>query len=186
MLLFFIFLKCWLIVCCTTGKYIFFKFKFAVFFFEKCWLIICCAAGKDGDPRCGAAGAEDTAQRRVSIGKKCSKKITITIEEKGRKNYEKRKIMKTTRYWRYCAAQSEYRRKKVAKRTITIGEKERKNYENDKLQKILCSTEWESEEKKVAKTNKNIGEKERQIMKTTKYWRYCAAQSEYWKKSPKN
>ena len=59
-------------------------FKFAVFFVvvEKCLLIICYATGKDGDPRCGAAGAEDTAQRRVSIGKKRSKKITITIGEK--------------------------------------------------------------------------------------------------------
>ena len=28
------------------------------------------AAGKDGDPRCRAAGIEDTAQRRVSIGEK--------------------------------------------------------------------------------------------------------------------
>ena len=33
-------------------------------------MIIYFAAGKDGDPRCRAAGIEDTAQRRVSIGEK--------------------------------------------------------------------------------------------------------------------
>ena len=37
------------------------------------------AAGKDGDPRCRAAGIEDTAQRRVSIGEK---------EQKIKKNTE--------------------------------------------------------------------------------------------------
>ena len=33
-------------------------------------MIIFCASGKNGDPRCRASGAEDSAQRRVSIGKK--------------------------------------------------------------------------------------------------------------------
>ena len=37
-------------------------------------MIIYFAAGKDGDPRCRAAGIEDTAQRRVSIGEKEQKK----------------------------------------------------------------------------------------------------------------
>ena len=74
-------------------------FRFAVFFVvvEKCLLIICCATGKDGDPRCGAAGAEDTAQRRVSIGKKRSKKITITIGEKEGFFLENNKILKILR-----------------------------------------------------------------------------------------
>ena len=42
-------------------------------------MIIYFAAGKDGDPRCRAAGIEDTAQRRVSIGEK---------EQKIKKNTE--------------------------------------------------------------------------------------------------
>ena len=45
-------------------------------------MIIYFAAGKDGDPRCRAAGIEDTAQRRVSIGEKGQKKTTQNNREK--------------------------------------------------------------------------------------------------------